>query len=285
MLAAAKNEWTSFAVEIGDLQAHSGLSLRLRPLQLAGKPRAVIPVSCYETYQIIPMPVDVNRAGYVRHTGATCCSAGQLPRALLPAGSGNGAVDLETLRDASHPTDPLAHPNGKTPVHLWVDLHVPTGTPAGEYEATCEIVPAAKASDKPERDRRPLASIPIHLTVYDFALPDERHLQMVSQVSWESLVRYYPQDFETVTPRLINRDTRRYAGTVRTLDALVYEAQRNRLAVFFPKLQPTVKWPALVDKPRPRRRLARLRHAGRTLAQRRLLCRQGRLQLLAAARA
>jgi hypothetical protein len=250
-LAAAKNEWTSFALEVGNLQAQSGLTLRLRPLQLAGNPAAAIPVSCFETYQVLTMPVDVNRANYVRHTGAACCSAGQLPRALLPAGSGSGAVDLETLRDASRPTDPLAHPSGKAPVHLWVDLHVPTDTPAGDYEATCDIVPTPRPSDKPQKPWPALASIPLHLTVYDFALPEERHLQMVSQVSWESLIRYYPQDFETVTPRLINRDNRRYAGTVKTLDDLVTEAQRNRLAVFFPRLQPTVKWPALVAAPAP----------------------------------
>jgi hypothetical protein len=250
-LAAAKNEWTSFALEVGNLKSDSGLSLRLGALHLEGNAAATIAASNFETYQVLPMPVDVNRAGYVRHTGSACCSAGQLPRALLPTGNGAGTINLASLRDATHPTDPTAHPAANVPVHLWVDLHVPTEVRAGDYVAACDIIPTAGPSDKPGQPRPPLASIPLHLTVYDFALPDERHLQMVSQVSWDSLTRYYPQDFETVTPRLINRESHRYAGTVKTLDALVAEAQRNRLSVFFPRLQPTVKWPAFVQNPAP----------------------------------
>ena len=75
---------------------------------------------------------------------------------------------------------------------------------------------------------------------------------MVSRVSWESLVRYDPHDFET---RHAPPDQPRQAGATpapsRRWTRWSRLAQHHRLAVFFPGLQPTVKWPALVDNPAP----------------------------------
>ena len=44
---------------------------------------------------------------------------------------------------------------------LWVEVHIPTDAPAGEYETTVRIT----------RDREPVAVVPVDVTVYDFALP------------------------------------------------------------------------------------------------------------------
>jgi len=68
-IAAAKNEWTSFAIQLDRLprpNAKRPHSLRLRSLR---KDNESIPVDQYNTFQVIELPVDVNRAGYVRHTG------------------------------------------------------------------------------------------------------------------------------------------------------------------------------------------------------------------------
>ena len=59
------------------------------------------------------MPVDMNRAGFVRHTGLTV-ETRPMPRALLPAAiSSEGVINLSALRN---PDDPI-NPNGK--LYTW----------------------------------------------------------------------------------------------------------------------------------------------------------------------
>ena len=256
ILAAAKNEWTNFVLDVGSLTGQPtaakskgrGYSLRLQPLN-SGNGGTTIPAGDLEVYQVLSMPVDVNRAGYVRHTGLSA-ESGRLPRALLPVAQKDGLIDLSTLRDPANPLDPAGRAGaskGGPPLLLWVDLRVPADAPAGEYQAACDLLPAGAAANA-----KPLATVPVKLTVHDFALPDERHLQMISQLDWKrQLAVHYQQDFETVTPRLLNRTDERYAGTIAVLDSLVALAQHHRLALIVPDLEPTVKWPAKVDNAPP----------------------------------
>jgi hypothetical protein len=234
-LSVAKNEWTSFQLQVSGLPDGSDrtfYTLRIEPpnLQSAGKS---IAVENFSVYQILSMPVDVNRAGYVRHTGLSTATR-SLPRALLPMPINDGRVNLSAARDPQNPTDPKSHPGNK-PLTLWVDLHIPPQTPAGNYAGVCEIFQSG--------EDRPIASLPINLNVYDFVLPDDRHLNLVGQVDWDSLMRLYPDRFEAVTPRLLNRTDKRYAPAIETLDQLVTIAQANRVEVVIPRLQPSVKWP------------------------------------------
>src|SRR5688500_19641989 len=67
-LYGARNEWLSFAVELSDLPPGRDYTLRLRPPRLQGGD-AVLSADAFEAHQVLAMPVDVNRAGYVRHTG------------------------------------------------------------------------------------------------------------------------------------------------------------------------------------------------------------------------
>src|SRR5688500_14399048 len=90
----ARNEWVTFSVQLTGLPVggRSGAaapwySLRLQPLRRVssgGKAEdaQILPAEVV-AYQIVSMPVDVNRAGYVRHTGSTT-AVSDLPRALLP---------------------------------------------------------------------------------------------------------------------------------------------------------------------------------------------------------
>ena len=234
VLSAAKNEWSSFAVQLGHVPANAAKwSIRFAaPKSPAG---SQIPPAAFEVYQILPMPVDVNRAGYVRHTGLAAAPRG-LPRALLPVRADEGGViGVASLRDPQQPGDPNARAAGTGgPVLLWVDLHVPPETPAGQYAGACELTDG----------NRVIASVPLQLTVYDFALPAQRHLQVVGKVGWDSLERHYADRFEAVRPRLLNRNEPRYEAAIRTLDGLVTLAQRHRASLVIPRLQPTVKWPA-----------------------------------------
>lgn len=233
-LAAARNEWTNFAVRLA-LPAPVGYRLALRaPLSAAGG----ISIASFEAFQILPMPIDMDRAGYVRHTGQETGHQ-SLSRALLPQSlSADGILALDGLRNPAVPADPRSRAGGpgSPPVLLWFDVHVPPNAHAGQYDGAIDLLGAAGA--------RPLASIPLRLEVYDFALPDERHLQMVGQLGWDRLAKLLPEQFSDVTPAWVNRREDRYSATVRTLDHLAALAHRNRVSLVIPALRPIVKWPA-----------------------------------------
>ncbi len=235
-LAAARNETVSFTLQVSNLPItpnKGSLSLRFGELSL-GNRQASIPASALSVYQALNMPVDVNRAGYVRHTGLAV-SALRLPRALLPMALRNDTLDLTTLRDPADPRSPSSRAGaGSAPSVLWVDVNVPVAAAVGEYHGSCDVL----------QNQRITASIPVTLTVYDFVLSDERHLQMVGRVEWPTLEKQWPDLFEAVTPHLLNRKDPKYTATVRLLDQLVKLGQQHRADVVIPRLQPQVKWPA-----------------------------------------
>lgn len=234
-LAAAKNEWVNYVVRISGPSARparSRLALRLQPLNLTTANARVEPTE-FTAYQVVDMPVDTNRAGYVRHTGQNVIER-SLPRALLPLKAAPaGLFDL---------APPLARANAanENDLLIWIDVHVPPGTRAGAYQAKCDVIEPEGKGDA----GRVLATVPVRLDVADFVLPDERHLMMVGSVDWADLLKHYPAQFEAVTPRLMSRADPRYAPAIRTLDQLVRLAQQNRTQLVIPQLQPTVKWPA-----------------------------------------
>src|SRR5205085_2788032 len=99
-------------------------------------------------------------------------------------------------------------------VALWIDLHVPISALPGEYVGRIDLFEEGSSRNGP----RAVGSLPLKLTVYDFVLPDERHLQMVGQLSWDRLVKLFPERFEAITARLMNRRDSRYTAAVKTLD-------------------------------------------------------------------
>lgn len=231
-LHAAQNEWTTFALQVSNVWPKRPLSVRLSNLRSANG--TAISLDQISAYQILSMPVEVN-PGYVRHTGLNSANR-SIPRALLSTPIQNGSIQLASLRDPTDPANPSAHPNGGS-VLLWFDLHVPPYTAAGEYSASCELADAAGHSLG--------AALPIYLTVYDFALPIARHLQMVGQADWDRLSALYPAEFgDTITPNLINRGDPRYRRTIATLDQMVSLSEQRRALLVLPGLRPTVKWPA-----------------------------------------
>lgn len=110
-LQAARNEWVGFTIQIEGLPPQAGRDvqrLRVGELRPLGKEGVPIPVSQFSAWQVLPMPVDVNRAGYVRHTGLSVARR-RLPRALLPLEVDDGVIELTTLRDPARPTDSNSH--------------------------------------------------------------------------------------------------------------------------------------------------------------------------------
>ncbi len=235
-VTSAKNEWTSFTVKVTGLPPASGK--RVHQLRLGALNHKdfneTVGAENFRAYQILSLPIDVNRAGYVRHTGLPASSR-VLPRALLPMPVNDGKINLSAARDPRNPTGAQSRAGGSDPVMLWIDVRVPPEAKAGDYEARLDILESG--------NNRAVASVPVDMTVYDFVLPDERHLNLVGQVDWESLQRLFPDRFEAITDRLLNRNDDKYADAVRTLDGLMMLAQEHRTQLVIPRLQPTVKWP------------------------------------------
>jgi hypothetical protein len=224
-LALAKNEWASFVIQMGSRPAGATYGVRVVPN---------VPAAEVRVYQVMPMPVDMNRAGYARHTGQDA-GLGTLPRALLPiAPDADGVVELAKFRDASRAADPTAALPSNEPALIWVDVRLPADAVAGDFEGACEAVAGGEA----------VSFVPLKLHVNDFALPEDRHLQVIGRVNWDDLERLYPDWFQAITPRLINRREDRYQHAVRVMDALMALAHEHRTCAVIPRLQPTAKWPA-----------------------------------------
>lgn len=237
IVRGARNETIHFAIQINEFPALSGRrppTVRFHPLQAAA---GTIPLSSFGFWQVLPMPIDTNRADFVRHTGASV-STRRVPRALLPLTIQNDSLNLADLRNPDDPANPASHPEEQAanPPIIWIDIQIPPTVPAGRYDGNCELVENGKVT----------AMSAIQLEVEDFVIPDERHLLMVGQLDWQSLVRLYPEQFKSIAdrPRLLNRREPQYAAAIRTLDEIVKQAENHRTEVIIPRLQPSVSWPS-----------------------------------------
>lgn len=238
-LGSARNETVSFAVQVNNLpRADEKVApvLRMQPLKLIGSDD-VIDASQYAAYQLLFMPVDLNRAAFVRHTGIEEASTRALPRALIPLpADDHGQVNLAALRNPDQPRNPSARATSGSarPVLLWFDLTVPAAAKPGDYQTTFEVL---------ERNAV-VSTLVVTLHVNDFVLPTERNLQMVGQLEWSALRRLYPAIFQTARPSLMKRGDPQVAQAVAILDGLVKLGQQHRAQVVIPELKPVVKWPA-----------------------------------------
>ncbi len=223
-LSGAKNEWIGFTIQLANIPPVDGK--RVHQLHIGALHQSVsglqIGAEHVKVYQVLSMPIDMSRAGYVRHTGQAG-SQRELPRALLPLPVTDGRLNLNLLRDR------------REPILLWIDLHLPPETRAGDYAGQIDIIESGA--------KFPITSLELSCDVYDFVLSDERHLNLVGQLDWDSLQRLFPDRFEAITDRLLNRTDPKYADAVRTLDQLMVLAQAHRTQLVVPRLQPTVKWP------------------------------------------
>jgi hypothetical protein len=239
-LEAAKNETISFCMQVNNLtQAAVKIPpvLHLQALRRgtgAAAEDRIEPVQ-FAAYQLLSMPVDLNHASFVRHTGIEQASIRSLPRALLPLIIDKGKINLQGLRDPAQPRMAISRtsgPNGK-PVMLWFDLTVPPTAKPGDYQTTFEIL-----------QRNAVVSTQVlTLHVDDFVLPDERHLQIVGQLDFSALQRLYPAQFSMVRPQLLSRKDPELSASVALLDRLQQLAQQHRTQLVIPQLQPIVKWP------------------------------------------
>jgi hypothetical protein len=221
LLAAARNETVHFAIQINNPPRNAsrkGYALQITPIrQSAGS--GTIPLASTTVAQVVPLPIDVNRAGFVRYSGLNTGES-MLPRAMVPLEMTNGTLELAQLRKAGGP-----------PI-VWFDIQIPPTIAPGNYESNCELIEDGHTSFS--------AAVKIH--VEDFVLPDERHLALVGAVEWDSLARHWPGLFSNIAPRLLSRKDEKQMQAIKLIDEMVRVAHTHRLDLVVPRLQPTVKW-------------------------------------------
>jgi hypothetical protein len=238
-VSGASNEWIGCAIQLTNLPPSVGRvswSLALSPRSFrSGRPLPDAPRVLRAGYQVVPVPADLNRPEYVRQTGRPA-PADNPSGALLPLPLQNGRIQLAGLRDPVEPHLPYGPNSSQQPIVLWIDLHIPHNTPAGEYTASLDL----HLNGRP----RPAASIPLHFTIHEFDLPDQPSLRIIGRLDWQRLAALYPGQFQQVSPRLISRDNPATSPAVEILDRLVRLAHQHRTSITIPRLQPTVKWGA-----------------------------------------
>lgn len=239
LVRGARNETVHFALQVNDppreLDKKTGPgAIILSNLNLPSG-EASIAAGAIAAYQVLPMPVNANRAGFVRHTGLPV-SDHRLPRALLPLPNNNGQIPYPSLRNPSAPLDPASSPDDAPSAKplLWFDVQIPPTAAPGDYEGKVELHEAGK----------PVTAIPIQIHVEDFVIPDDRGLSIVGKLEWDALLRVYPTQFKGAVPHLLSRNDPDSAAAIRVLDDLVKLAQSHRTQVIVPRLQPAIKWPA-----------------------------------------
>ena len=207
VLTAAKNEWASFAVQVSDPPKPTKKSVTY----CCGWGRPVAKAQATHRAREFfrrPDPADAGR----------CQSRG------LRATHGSGRLQPDAPAHCCRSRWTKARSIWPMPA---IPPTRPTHTRGREANPTSRCSSGSICASHPKRRReitRPTASCvgsddpgnPLALGAgqahrHDFVLPDERHMIMTSQLGWEDLKRLYPEQFETVTPRLINRTDPNYA--------------------------------------------------------------------------
>ena len=230
VLRGSRNETLGFSVGLDPKSAAPTSLLRVTDFAIAGNPNSRISAVDVAWGQVMPVPVDLNRAGYVRQSGVQAASVQTVPRAIIPLSPTSSRLPVTDLRRVDTDAQTL----------LWLDHSIRTETTPGVYTGAVELVSADA--------KTVTARLPISLTVYDLALPDRRNLQVFGQATWAELLRHFPETFEAVTPKLVSRADARHAKAVALLDRMVKITQAHRLSIAVDRLQPTAKWnPFSVD--------------------------------------
>ena len=169
--------------------------------------------SSLSAFQILTMPVDTNQAGYVRHTGLAA-GVQSLPRALLPVAMGEAGIDLQKLRDPAHPFYPENLAGDKTSKRFNCGL-------TSKCRATPRRMTIGQVANCLPRGRKRRFHASMFRCAFQFDIPNQPNLKMVGQIDWKSLRRFYPDKFEAITPRLMNRQDSMYSDVLKTIDPMV----------------------------------------------------------------
>lgn len=148
-IAAAKNEWESLQILLRSDTPMEGINLEVD--DLVGPDEAIIPASKARLYRQHQFELTV---ATVRNDNP---KLGWYPDALIPFRHPESGEPLTGARFAAVPFDlPANETHG-----FWIDVFVPPYAASGQYRGNCHIT----------ADEKPLVTVPITLTVWDFQLP------------------------------------------------------------------------------------------------------------------
>jgi heme exporter protein D len=174
-LAAARNEWESFQVLMrSDTPIRE---VRLEPAPLRGPGGAVLPVSEARLFREHQLHLET---GTYRNADF---KADWYPDPLIPFVNPITGQKLEGGRIQAIPFDLAAEETHA----FWVDLHMPEGTPAGEYRGVYRLTGADHGA----------VEVPVSLNVWDFALPRVPTFQTSFGSPAERMRSYYRQRAKT----------------------------------------------------------------------------------------
>lgn len=163
-ISAAANEIEAFqAVVSGGTAGLKGVSMKMS--DLVGP--ATIPASEVMLY----------RAAYmdVRNLSDANGRKGRTPDALIP--------DVDRYFGEKRNAFPFDVPAGENRT-VWVDVHVPPGTPAGNYQGTLEVTSAAGDVER----------VAVELEVFPFELPSTPHYRSSYGLSWNATCKAHHGD-------------------------------------------------------------------------------------------
>ena len=161
VLSAARNEWESAQIVVRSHQPVEQLSVRVSNLKQANG-TGIIEAKHVECSLIGFIPIEHNTPGTPQEA-LLCQAPCEVPDVLF--GTDHGPLRSER-------TQPI-----------WLSVYVPSGTPAGTYQATAEL-----AADDAK------LFIPIELTVFDFEIPQQRHLHVTNWFSEHKIAQAHNVD-------------------------------------------------------------------------------------------
>ena len=172
-VAAARNEYESIQVVI-EAPWRPVTIREVRLSDLRGPGGAVIPASALKWERVDYVETTVQPMYFAER------GLGWYPDPLMPA----GAFTVGKL--------------SRTPV--WITLKTPRDCPAGKYRGTITLVP----------ERLPATTVPLALTVWDFALTDQTHLRTMTWMSGGEIRAWYGHDWSAEGDRLHGQAMRNY---------------------------------------------------------------------------
>lgn len=209
-LSGAGGEWLDFLAEItGDATA-----VRVSPLRGEDGTTHALETQIYALRDVPLAPPTPSLRRWLGDEVTT----DSLPRALVPLQHSGSRYSLP----------------GR-PAELWVDVRLPHGLPAGEFQFALE----ALADDGTVLDR-----LPVSVRSHGFDLPMALPLAAAAPLEWDELTAIWPEAFANVSARTLARGLDDSAEAVAVLDELSELAKANHLEVHFPDIAPIVVWPS-----------------------------------------
>jgi Domain of unknown function (DUF4091) len=197
---AARNEFADFQVVVSaDTQALTGLTMTLStPLTGDGGSIPAANVAIYrEAYYDVTQPSDLEGA------------KGRWPDALIPT--------VDAYFHEARTAFPIDVPAGENRV-AWVDVQVPQDQAAGEYDGALAV----------SADGGFATTVPVHLTVLDFALPTTSSLASAFGMDWDTpCLAFYGESCIT-----------HEQDGWRTKELFVRAALDDRITISYPEYQP-----------------------------------------------